>query len=363
VSTCVSCGAENPVHAKFCLECGAPLAETQPAETRKTVTVLFCDITGSTAMGEKLDPESLRRVMSGYFDAMETVLKRHGAAVEKFIGDAIMAVFGIPTLHEDDALRAVRAAADMRDALATLNNALDAEYGIRIATRTGVNTGEVVAGDPSTGNTYVTGDAVNVGARLEQMARAGDILLGPTTVRLVRGAVTTETLPAVTVRGKAESIIPHRLLAVAQRGQPLVRGRSSPLVGRERETRQLRDALERSRSGPSCQLMTILGAAGVGKSRLVREFLRSAREEATVLRGRCLPYGDGITYWPVTETIRAAARIGAKADAAGARERLTETLAAQDRGEAIVDGLLGALGMNGETPARAEEIAWSTRRL
>jgi class 3 adenylate cyclase len=414
MATCPSCAAENPDAARFCMACGAallepagvsarsdgpptaspstavppaaPLPTAAPAgngadshagadrpdadgpgtairDTRRTVTVLFSDLSDSTGLGERLDAETVRRVMDRYFATMRTVIERHGGTVEKFVGDAIMAVFGIPVLHEDDALRAVRAAADMRAAMEGLNAELDRLWRIRLAVRIGINTGEVVAGDPSTGNTYVTGDAVNVGARLEQMARAGDILLGPTTVRLVRGAVTTETLPAVTVRGKAESIIPHRLLAVAQRGQPLVRGRSSPLVGRERETRQLRDALERSRSGPSCQLMTILGAAGVGKSRLVREFLRSAREEATVLRGRCLPYGDGITYWPVTETIRAAARIGAKADAAGARERLTETLAAQDRGEAIVDGLLGALGMNGETPARAEEIAWATRRL
>jgi class 3 adenylate cyclase/tetratricopeptide (TPR) repeat protein len=332
-------------------------------ESRRTVTVLFSDLTDSTALGERLDPETVRRVMDRYFGTMRVVIQRHGGTLEKFVGDAIMAVFGIPVLHEDDALRAIRAAADMRAALEGLNVELERMWGIRLTARMGVNTGEVVAGDPSIGGTYVTGDAVNVGARLEQVARAGDILLGPTTVRLVRGAVTTEVLPPLTVKGKAQPITAHRLLAIAQRGQPVARGRSSPLVGRERETRLLRDALERSRSGPSCQLVTIVGAAGVGKSRLVREFLRTAREGSTILRGRCLPYGDGITYWPVTETIRAAARIAATADTAEARDRLSAALSGQDRGNAVIDGLLGALGMNVETPARAEEIAWATRRL
>jgi class 3 adenylate cyclase/tetratricopeptide (TPR) repeat protein len=332
-------------------------------ETRRTVTVLFSDLTDSTGLGERLDAETVRRVMDRYFGTMRVVIERHGGTVEKFVGDAIMAVFGIPVLHEDDALRAVRAAADMRAALEGLNVELERLWRIRLTIRIGVNTGEVVASNPSTGSTYVTGDAVNVGARLEQVARAGDILLGPTTVRLVRGAVTTEALPPLTVKGKAEPVAAHRLLAVAQRGQPTSHRLNSPLVGRERETRLLRDVLERSRSGPSCQLITILGAAGVGKSRLVREFLQTAREGATVLRGRCLPYGDGITYWPVSETIRTAARIPETADAAAARDRLTETLAGQDRGESIAEGLLGALGMGGETPARAQEIAWATRRL
>ena len=332
-------------------------------ETRRTVTVLFSDLADSTALGEQLDPETVRRVLDRYFATMRVVIERHGGTVEKFVGDAIMAIFGIPVLHEDDALRAVRAATDMRAALEGLNAELERQWRIRLTVRIGVNTGEVVTGNPTTGGTYVTGDAVNVGARLEQLARAGDILLGSATVRLVRGAVTTEALPPLTVKGKAEPVLAHRLLAVAQRGMPVAGRLNSPLIGRERETRLLRDAFERSRSGPGPQLITILGAAGVGKSRLVREFLQSAREGATILRGRCLPYGDGITYWPVTQTIRAAARIGDTTDAATARDRLTTILTGQDRGEAIVDGLLGALGMAGGTPVRAEEIAWATRRL
>src|SRR5918999_2924635 len=162
---CDTCGEHNPDRARFCLACGRSLAD-RPAvrESRKTVTVLFCDVTGSTALGERLDPESQRAVMSSYFEGMREVLERHGGTVEKFIGDAVMAVFGIPNVHEDDALRAVRAAAEMREALAALNEQLERERGVRIQVRVGVNTGEVVAGDASGGQRFATGDAVNVAA-------------------------------------------------------------------------------------------------------------------------------------------------------------------------------------------------------
>src|SRR5437867_9383956 len=178
--TCPQCGQENPEGFKFCGSCGAVLAEEAPAprEVRKTVTVVFADVTGSTKLGERLDPESLRRVMGRYFAEMKGALERHGGTVEKFIGDAVMAVFGIPTLHEDDALRAVRAAAEMRDRLVHLNDELERDWGVRLLARMGVNTGEVVAGDSSAGQTMVTGDAVNVAARLEQAAQPGDILIG-----------------------------------------------------------------------------------------------------------------------------------------------------------------------------------------
>src|ERR687887_248122 len=179
---CASCGAENREGARFCDSCGAPLTEAAPArEVRKVVTVLFCDVTGSTALGERIDPESLRRVMARYFETAKAIVERHGGTVEKFIGDAIMAVFGIPVVHEDDALRAVRAADEMRHELARLNEELERDFGVSIENRTGVNTGEVVTGDPATGQRLVTGDAVNVAARLEQAAPALDVLLGELT--------------------------------------------------------------------------------------------------------------------------------------------------------------------------------------
>ena len=182
MSACPSCGTENAPEAKFCSECGASLTEVAPArEARKTVTVLFTDVTGSTELGERLDPESLRGAMERYFDRMQTVLEMHGGTVEKFIGDAIMAVFGIPRIHEDDAVRAVRAAAGMRDALADLNEELETELGITIVVRTGINTGEVVAGERGGDQRLVTGDAVNTAARLEQAAGPVEILIGEVT--------------------------------------------------------------------------------------------------------------------------------------------------------------------------------------
>ena len=174
---CENCGHWNRDGAKFCEECATALAAHEPSsEVRKTVTIVFCDVVGSTAMGEALDPESLRHVMERYFDAMRAAIERHGGTVEKFIGDAVMAVFGVPQVHEDDALRAVRAAAEMREALASLNEELDRDHGTTLACRIGVNTGEVVAGAGD--QTIVTGDAVNVAARLEQAAAPGEILLG-----------------------------------------------------------------------------------------------------------------------------------------------------------------------------------------
>ena len=160
---------------KFCPECGAPAAVADAREERKTVTVLFCDVVGSTELGERLEPESLRRVLARYFSTVRAVIERHGGSVEKFIGDAAMAVFGVPVLHEDDALRAVRAAAGLREALGPLNEELTRDFGIVLSMRIGINTGEVVTG---TDERLATGDAVNVAARLEQRAGAGEILLG-----------------------------------------------------------------------------------------------------------------------------------------------------------------------------------------
>jgi class 3 adenylate cyclase/tetratricopeptide (TPR) repeat protein len=267
------------------------------------VTVVFCDVTGSTAMGERLDPESLRRVMSRYFAEMRAALERHGGTVEKFIGDAVMAVFGVPAIHEDDALRAVRAGAEMREALKALNKELERDHGVSLAARIGVNTGEVVAGDQA--DSLVTGDAVNVAARLEQAAEPGTVLIGEETLRLVRDAVVVEPVPPLEVKGKSEPLAAFRLVEVTAGVAGFARRLDSPMVGRERELARLRQTFESAIADRSCQLFTILGTPGVGKSRLVEEFLGSL--EATVLRGRCLPYGEGITFFPVGEVVKKAA--------------------------------------------------------
>jgi len=210
MAACPTCGELNPDRARFCLNCGAALSSEGAAErsheTRRRVTVLFSDVAGSTSMGEQLDPEALREVMQRYFDAMRVAIERHEGTVEKFIGDAVMAVFGIPQLHEDDALRAVRAAFDMLAALETLNRDIKARWGVELAIRTGINTGEVVAGDATLGQALATGDVVNTAARLEQAAQAGQILVGSETYRLVRQVVTATEAEPLALKGKADLV-------------------------------------------------------------------------------------------------------------------------------------------------------------
>ena len=297
MTVCANCGQDNPEEFRFCGSCGAELAAVPSSrEVRKTVTVLFCDVTGSTAMGERLDPESTRRVMTRYFESMREAIERHGGTVEKFIGDAVMAVFGVPVVHEDDALRAVRAAADMRAALGELNDELERDWGVTIESRIGINTGEVVAGE---GDSLTTGDAVNVAARLEQGAAPGETLLGETTYRLVRDAVLADPVEPLDAKGKSEPVLAVRLAGLVEGADFITRHLDSPLVGRENELAQLQRAYDHAVAERVAYQFTLLGPAGIGKSRLVREL--EDRVDATVLSGRCLPYGEGITYWPLTE--------------------------------------------------------------
>jgi class 3 adenylate cyclase/tetratricopeptide (TPR) repeat protein len=284
------------------MACAAALVEAeQPREVRKTVTVLFCDVAGSTALGERLDPESLRRVMARYFDIARAALERHGGTVEKFIGDAVMAVFGVPRVNEDDALRAVRAAAELREALAVLNAELERDYGVALEARIGVNTGQVVTG---TEERLATGDAVNVAARLEQAAAPGEVLLGSDTYVLVRDAVEAEPAGPVPAKGKELPLEPYRLAAVREGAAGYARREDAPLVGRREELAQLRSAVERAERERACHLFTLLGPAGIGKSRLASELTRSLGERTLAVTGRCLSYGEGVAFWPLVEMAR-----------------------------------------------------------
>src|SRR5215203_112352 len=271
---------------------------------RKTVTLVFCDVADSTPLGEQLDPEALRAVWSRYHETARTVLERHGGTIEKFVGDAVLGVFGIPVVHEDDALRAVRAAVELREELARLNDDLEAAFGVRIGVRTGVQTGEVFAGDPTQGDPFATGDAVVIAQRLEATATAGEILVGDATIRLVRDAVTVEAVPALELKGKSEPVDAWRLLEVEPDAAGLARRLDSPLVGRAVELDALLAELERAIADRACRIVTIVGEPGVGKSRLAAELIATAGDEAVVLEGRCLPYGNGITYWPLVEIVR-----------------------------------------------------------
>jgi class 3 adenylate cyclase/tetratricopeptide (TPR) repeat protein len=325
VLTCANCGRENPEGARFCNGCAAPLvAVPLQHEVRKTVSVLFCDVAGSTAMGETTDPEAVRVLLARYFERMKAIVERHGGSVEKFIGDAVMAVFGVPVAHEDDALRACRAAVEMRDALP--------ELGIR--GRIGVNTGEVVAG---TEERLATGDAVNVAARLEQAASPGEVLIGSATFRLVRGMVEAEPVELLSLKGKAEQVPALRLASVLAVPE---RPHRSRFVGRERELRSILEAWQRSNTEQRCELVTVLGEAGVGKSRLVAEAVASI--EARVVRGRCLPYGEGITYWPVVEVVRQ-----------------LDALPSDSAAASSIRSLLG----ESKKGTSAEEISWAFRKL
>jgi class 3 adenylate cyclase/tetratricopeptide (TPR) repeat protein len=285
---CTACGQENPEGFRFCGNCGAALGAAPQREVRKVVTIVFCDLTGSTALGDRTDPEALRGVLRSYYEGMRAILERHGGTVEKFIGDAVMAVFGVPVAHEDDAVRAVRAAWEMRPAIAALG----------LEARIGVNTGEVMSAE---GDTLVTGDAVNVAARLEQAAAPGEILIGAATHVLVRDAVRAAPVD-ITAKGKERSIPALRLLDLDPEASPRRRQLDSLLIGRDAELAQLRQAFGRSVREGRVHLFTVLGAAGVGKSRLTTEFVSDL--DATVLWGRCLAYGDGITYWPVISVLK-----------------------------------------------------------
>ena len=322
----------------------APTAETPPMRSgRRTVTVVFADVSGSTELGESLDPEALRDLMSTFFAEMRSAIVRHGGTVEKFAGDEVMAVFGAPVAHEDDALRAVRAVDDMLAAVQSLDEALERDRGVRFRLRIGINTGEAVSGEASAGGTFVTGSAVNLGKRLQELADPGDAVLGEATMQLVRDAAVVEPLGPVVLRGRTEPLEAYRLVSVSRGAAGVARAFDSPFVGRRREVDVLGTALEVAQAERRCRLVAVVGSAGIGKTRLAREFVESLAD-VRVLVGRCVPYGDGATYLPLVDALR---------------ETLSELEQALD--DDVMERIT-ALVDRGETPTTAGDTAWAVRR-
>ena len=345
--TCSSCGSENPDAQKFCGECGTPLSTSGEAR-RRLVTALFCDLVGSTTLGEQHDPEVLRPILERYFSDMRSAIERHGGRVEKFIGDAVSAVFGVPNTHEDDALRAVRAGMDMQDRIRALNEAAP----IPLAARIGITTGEVLV--PAAG-TPIVGDTMNTASRLQSGAPPGSVLIGEPTWRLARHAVVADEVEPLHAKGKVEPVSTWRVLELRQVAARI----ETPLVGRERPLRMLEEALDDMIDAGACVLVTVLAPPGVGKSRLAAEFADAARQRATVLVGQTPSYGVGVTFAPLVELLsQAAGRPGGDAESVAAA--LGERLAGQPDGPAISDRIAQVLGV-GE--ARPSDAAWAVRRV
>jgi class 3 adenylate cyclase/tetratricopeptide (TPR) repeat protein len=350
--TCANCGEQNPERARFCLNCGASLAAEPRRGARKVVTVVVCDVSGSTALGERLDPESLGRVMARFFERTRAVLERHHGLVQKFIGDAVVATFGVPVVREDDALRAVRAAAAMQDAVAEL----DTEGTPAIEVRIGVATGEVMV-EEAGGDPLVIGDAVNLATRLQAAAGPGEVLLDQRTWHLARDALVAAPVDGIAgVSGRA-----WRLVDVSPDALGHARRSDSPLVGRLAELQLFDWVFQRAVRTSACHLLTVLGPAGVGKSRLVAAALDALDDAATVLSGQCSPDAEGSSFWPVAEIVRRAAEIKAADSSEQAEAKLEELLDHPD-GEKVADRLGRLIGLR-PAPVTSEDAVWGVRRF
>jgi class 3 adenylate cyclase/tetratricopeptide (TPR) repeat protein len=349
VTVCPTCGEENPARARFCLNCGSALpAEREPSrEERKLVTVLFCDLVGFTARSDNADPEDVRATLRPYHARLRTEIERFGGTVEKFIGDAVMAVFGAPVAHEDDAERAVRSALRILGAIGELN---EERPGLELSVRIGINTGEAVVAlgaRPEEGEGIVTGDVVNTAARLQGVAPVGGVVVGQMTYRATKDLVEYEDLEPVKVKGKAEPVPIWRALSARSRfGIDVEQGTRTPFVGRDNEFAVLTQTFARAVGEPSVQLVTITGEPGVGKTRLLWELRRQLDDLPDLIywrQGRCLPYGEGVTYWALGEMVKAQAGILESDAPEAALEKLAIALAAVSDDESERDWLRARL--------------------
>jgi class 3 adenylate cyclase len=318
------------------------------------VTALFCDLVGSTGLGQRLDAEPLRRFLDRYFEVMAAVLERHGGTVEKFIGDAVVGTFGIPVAHEDDAFRAVRAALEMVEASVELEAELH-DPGLRTRVRIAINSGEVFADEGAARRGSIGGDVYNTAARLQSVADPGDVLVSGSAEPMLRGKVDLAPLGPVELRGKTGKVTVYRVLGVHSVPVRV----ETPFVGRDRRLASLREALEDAVEARACVLVTVLSPPGVGKSRLAAAFTDTLREEATVLVGQTPSYGVGVTFAPLAELLaQAAGSPSGEAEVVAAR--LGQRLSAQPDGQALAERIAQVLGV-GE--ARASDTSWAVRRL
>src|SRR5256885_1063136 len=346
---CPNCGEENPERARFCWSCGAAIAEAprSGAEERKIVSVFFVDLVGFPAASEKADPEDVRARLRPYHARVKQEIERFGGTVEKFVGDAVMAVFGAPVSHEDDAERAVNAALRILDAIVELN---EEHPGLELTVRGAVNTGEAMVtlgARPAEGEGMVAGDVVNTAARLQQAAPVGGIVVGEATFRATRDLFEYVELPAVTVKGKADPLpVWHATAARRRFGVDVEPLAQTPLIGRDDDLALLQSTYARTLRESSTQLVTITGEPGVGKTRLTAEFRRwvDDRDEIVFWRqGRSLPYGEGITYWALGEIVKAQAGILESDSPSDALEKLGVVVAEGGEDQAERDWLKTSL--------------------
>jgi class 3 adenylate cyclase/tetratricopeptide (TPR) repeat protein len=362
MAICPNCGNGPVDRANFCPVCGHPVGARLPSQEFRIVTVVFCDVARSTDMERQLGPQPMQQLMDRYGRAVRHALGERGASVGKRHGDGFMAAFGVSELHEDDALRAVKAASELRGAIDELAKEVSRQRSLEFHIRIGVNTGNVLVRDAGTLEEELTGTPVNLAKRFEEAAGAGEILLGEETYRLVADAVKAEPAGPLTVKGAAEPQQVWRLLELLPDRPGRTRRPVAPMIGRSREQELLRRLFERAAAEGTCHLVSVLGSAGVGKSRLVDEFVSGLGDQATVLRGHCPAFGDGVTLWPMVQIVRQAAGIGPDDTPERARARLAELLRGEERGTLLTERLAQLLGF-GQDTGLPEDTFWALERL